>query len=186
MQPINTLPFRNTPSQYVRHIMERLALRWCWILLIPLIFFAFLAFYRWQWIVVGLAVLFILYPFILSFVYFHYALSPEAQRFVRLMSLSFKQDGIDISYLKENKSKETHTNSKLSSSSPSYSTLNQEFLPFRKIESYSTPKGRLVLNFITPSYASLSILDTQWDTSINKTSKQDAITILEKNGIQFA
>lgn len=53
-----------------------------------------------RWFIIGLAMLFICIPMLLSMIYFYYMLTPEARRAVALKQVEFSQDSdIKIEYL---------------------------------------------------------------------------------------
>jgi len=83
--------------------------RYGWILIIPFGFCGCMAFYRWEWIIVGLVLLLLIYPFILSFIYFKYGLSPESRRAIQPRRLTIADDGITIEYFGTHTDNEGHT-----------------------------------------------------------------------------
>lgn len=162
--------------------MSRLLIQWCWLLLIPLIIFGFLALDKWQWFVVGLAILFLIYPFVLAMVYFNYALSPESRRFIRPMIIKLKHEGLEIVYLEEQPTDKNESTAK----QPKFKIVSSEVFPFDRIESYSTAGNTLIIRFKEPKYATIAIRADQWDGE-NKTELMNyAVSFLTENGIKIA
>lgn len=179
---VKSLPVHSSPSQYVGRIMSRLLVQWCWLLLIPLIIFGFLALDKWQWLVVGLAILFLIYPFVLAMVYFNYALSPESRRFIRPMIIKLKPEGIEIVYLEEQPTDKNESSAK----QPKFKIASSEVFPFDRIESYSTAGNTLIIRFNEPKYATVAIRADQWDGENKTDLMNNAVSFLTENGIKIA
>ena len=179
---VKSLPVRSSPSQYVGRIMSRLLIQWCWLLLIPLIIFGFLALDKWQWLVVGLAILFLIYPFVLAMVYFNYALSPESRRFIRPMIIKLKPEGLEIVYLEEQPTDKNESAAK----QPKFKIVSSEVFPFDRIESYSTAGNTLIIRFKEPKYATVAIRVDQWDGENKTDVMNNAVSFLTENGIKIA
>lgn len=91
--------FRSEPQTYMR----RMALLWlsrCWLfMLIPFIAVAVWSVYDVRALIVGLMMLFIVYPMALSVVWFNYSLSPQSRRAVAGKVLVFGDGGMDLTFL---------------------------------------------------------------------------------------
>lgn len=97
-QALTTRIYIVSPARYVARIMSMWMTRYGWILIIPFGFCGCMAFFRWEWIVVGLALFLLVYPFILSFMYFKYGLSPESRRAIQPRRITFDDHDMTIEY----------------------------------------------------------------------------------------
>ena len=98
-KPITTRIYSVGPGRYVARIMSMWLARFGWILVIPFGFCGCMAFFRWEWIVVGMALLLLVYPFVLSFIYFKYGLSPESRRAIQPRRVTIDDTAMTVEYL---------------------------------------------------------------------------------------
>ena len=90
-----TKEFKSSPSAYIHHIAARMAGRLWWLLAVPLCVMIYGAAADWRWIVVGLMILFIIYPMIITLVILRYAAMPVIARRATANQLRFEAgDGI--------------------------------------------------------------------------------------------
>ena len=75
---VTTATFAVDGSRYVREVLWRVAaVRW-WIPALPVSAALAAALFDYVWLIVALALVFLMYPTLLFFVYAHYGLAPEA------------------------------------------------------------------------------------------------------------
>lgn len=162
---LNTKVIQQKPQALTVRIMQQWLKRYGWLMLIAMGFCGGMAVQRWEWIVVGVALLLLVYPLILAFIYFNYGTKPEYLRFVRPMTICFGNNGITIQ--EEDQTPET--------------------IPFDNIKNISVYGKETVVALKVPRYLSLVIKDDQWDTDIDiKELKKTLSAYFTENGIKFA
>lgn len=166
----STKIIRNRPSEFVNRILWRTAYSWLWILIIPVAVAGIVALYRWQWIVVGLAFLFLVYPIILSTIYFKYALSEGCVKFIKPLILSFDDKAIKIQYVRE--------------LSEGIEIIKEVETRFTDLESYSPGNESIVIWFKNPRNSSLRINDNEWNAGLD--AKMHLLRLFERCDIQMA
>ena len=95
---ITTETLSGTPSAYVRRVFVALMARWWWAWLLPPAVCFGAALHDAAWAFVGFMLLFLLYPGMLLFVYYHYAFSPEAVRTLRSRTLTVSRKKLTVTY----------------------------------------------------------------------------------------
>lgn len=170
---IETSIFRCTPSQYTRGVLVARMSRYGFFLLLPLLAAAVGAFYRWEWIVVGLALLLLVYPFVLMNCYFRYSMREEALVFIRPMRVVVGSEGLALLLFRD----------EVRDGEVRHVAAGRYEIPFSDVRSAAVSPRCLTLRLLRPEYASLRIPDSAWTEIADKTAATD---ILQENGIKFA
>lgn len=88
-KPITTAPFSVKPQRYVSYVMSKwMGRNWAWVALPALVSFALTA-VSIAWLYVALMIVFLVYPTLMMFTYFKYALTPEATNVVYTQIITF-------------------------------------------------------------------------------------------------
>ena len=172
-----TKPFRNTPQQFVARILHLWLKRYWWILALPVVVCGAMAVFKWEWIIVALMIILLIYPFVLAMVYFNYALAPENRRFIKPLRLDVSPNGMKISYLNIDDEDGEEVLYKLDS---------EELVPFEAIKSVIPGQDDMVIMLTNPRYANITIADKDWMTDKIKEQKTEILELFHKNGIKFA
>ncbi len=97
---IETQPFKTSSGTYISTIFKQWLSRYWWTIVLPELLCIILAFtYNIAFAFVALMLLFIVYPIILSFIYFYYALTPRAVSSIFEKKITITQEGIHINYI---------------------------------------------------------------------------------------
>lgn len=97
--PVNALvttPFSGTAGAYVRHCMMRWLGRWWWSLALPVAVCAALSLWQPVWLFVALMLLCLLAPAVLAFIYYNYALSPQAVATLAPRTVAVDSQGLTL------------------------------------------------------------------------------------------
>lgn len=174
--------FQNSPQQLVAQMFQSWLSRYGWVLVIPMAVCGALAVFRWEWIVVGLIVLLLVYPFVLAMLYFNHAMRPETRIFIRPLRLVVTKDKMVIEFEETNETKE---------------------IPWTQIRNVSMSGKKTIIRFVSPKYSSLTIDDNAWESTetiseikekipeptengLDIDFKSGLTRIFEENGIKFA
>lgn len=167
MKDCRTIELVYSPSRFVGLHLRRWLNRYRGWLLLPLGICAILAFIRWEWIVVGFAILLFLYPFVLANLYFKHALNPYNLRFVRGFVLTVADDSFEI--------KSEHDKTLI--------------LPMGALSKVQKNGNRLTFFFNDSQKLTLSVETDEWFCDENEETidvEQRVLDKLLKNGISFA
>ena len=139
--------------------------KWGWTIIVPFGVCGAMAALRWEWIIVALILLLLVYPFILAMLYFNYGLKPEYRRLVQPANISVYSSGVTINF--EN--------------------ANQPVLiSFNQLKNVVVEKKGLTLRLKIPKYACLHIPDDVWIADSDDCKpKEEVIRILTQNGMEF-
>lgn len=111
-------------------------------------------FYRWEWIVVGIALLLLIYPFILSFVYFRYGLSPESRREIQPRRVIFDDEGITVEILKAHTDDQGQT---------TYTDDAKARINYSQVRDVNQSSEGVTLRLKTPRYAHVFVPSTAFE-----------------------
>lgn len=150
-----------TSTQYIKLLFSAWFARNCVWLLIPLLVCAALAFVRWEWIVVGLMILLIIYPFVLFNLFLKYGTKVENLRYIKPFTIHFSQHAVVIKW--DDGEKQVF-----------------KYSDVKKV--YNSKKG-IKIGFNSINEFIVFIKDADWLAEGNKDS---AIALLLKNGTKFA
>lgn len=95
---VTTAPFTSTPNGYVRRVAVMWICRWWWAVLLPVAACGVAAFREPMWIFVALMIVCLLYPALIAFIYFNYALTPEARKTVIPHTVTVSDKGVKLSF----------------------------------------------------------------------------------------
>lgn len=173
MLPIVTMLYRVTPATYTARIMSQWMSRWGWVFIIPFGVCGCMAFYRWEWIVVALALALIVYPFVVMMVYFNFGLSDTGRRAIMPRRITFDEESITVGLYKEIPNDD--------GTDSSYVIIDSYNIDYRNIKSaeYHEDKG-FILYLRSPRYEHVFIPETSVGPN-----KSDIDGVLRKNGIPF-
>lgn len=132
----------------MRHLLAVFAL--------PLVF-ALLALYRWEWLIVALMTVFLLYPLLLSFVYFYYALKPEMRTLIGPLELGFNKEEIRLQFYKKVERRPEDDDK-----DPRFIPAQTEKLSYDDIKKVYVGEKKTVIYLRTPKYASITLTDKDW------------------------
>lgn len=197
---VSTEIFRVAPSRFVGEYMLTFLYRWGWILVIPLGVCGCLAVNRWEWLVVGLILLLIIYPFVLATVYFRYGLSEEASMFIRPMRVEISRDGVclhlmrkdesqevrkeESQEIRKDKSEEVRKDESEEAAEITYVPEGVRCFSHAEVKKVSSTAKELVITL--KSSQSIVIDNHAWGQEPESTSKKsEAIEIFRKNGIEI-
>ncbi len=93
-----THPYRTGSGHYIRTVAGLWAARWWWTIALPITACFIFAATNIAFAFVALMILFIIIPMIISFLYFYYALTPEAIMAMRNKRIHFSTKDITITY----------------------------------------------------------------------------------------
>ncbi len=97
---IETQPFKTSSGIYISAVFKQWLSRYWWAVVLPELLCVILAFtHNIAFAFVALMLLFIIYPIILSFIYFYYALTPRAVSSLFNRKITITQQGLHISYI---------------------------------------------------------------------------------------
>lgn len=95
--------FRATPGSYVRRVMGMWTGRWWWTMALPLAVTLVLTLWEPVWFFVALMILFLLVPGVMFFVYYRYALTPEAMTAIQDKTVAVGPDGLTVRLMDKDK-----------------------------------------------------------------------------------
>lgn len=106
---IETTPFKTTSGTYISAVFKQWLSRYWWTIVLPELLCIILAFtHNIAFAFVALMLLFIVYPIIMSFIYFYHALTPRAVSSIFKKKILLTHEGLHIYYIEpennENKS----------------------------------------------------------------------------------
>ncbi len=167
-QPVVTKPFSITPSQYIGRVMSFWFAKWGWILLFPFCLCGMLAFFRWEWLIVALILLLIIYPFILVMLYFMYGLTEEGVRAVKPRQVCLNDGILGIRYLTKDDESDTYT------------TAGESEINFDSIKSVSETEKGITIRLKGSFYKHLFVPDDSLGEQRNNFT-----TLLKESGTMF-
>lgn len=97
-----TQVFKLSPGTVIKQSFELWLMRYGWIFLLPVIACLVGACFRWEWLVVALALCLIIYPFGLMILYFRYGMSDEGILAIKPQKIFFTDSSFTISHYKIN------------------------------------------------------------------------------------
>lgn len=173
MTPIVTMLYRVTPATYTARIMSQWLSRWGWVLIIPFGICGCMAFYRWEWIVVALALALIVYPFVIMMVYFNFGLSDAGRRAIMPRRITFDAESITVDLYKAIPTDDGND--------PSYVLADSYNIDYNNVKNAEFQDGKgIVLYLRAPRYEHIFIPETSVESN-----KSDIDEVLRKNGIPF-
>lgn len=179
-----TTILRNSPSQFMARVLNAWIARRALILALPLVVTGALAVHRYEWIIVGLALLLLIYPFLLIVVYFNYGLRNEAANFILPLKLAIGQEGIDIVVF------HAPTDANSDNTDETVPQPREKFrchYDLKDILRVASTAKETVIYFRSPRYASLRIADSEWLAGEGADNPKNAVVkLFLKNGIKFA
>lgn len=100
---IVTSPFKSSSAEYTAIALKQVALKWWWIIALPVLFFCTLALaLDLKWGLVALIFLFLITPFLVAHAYFSRLLTKEARLAVLTKEMQvIPEDKITVTYLNE-------------------------------------------------------------------------------------
>lgn len=98
---ITTEPYKSDASDYIKEILSQWLGKWWLVIAVPIILQLAMSLYNVLFIFTAFMTIFLLYPPILLFVYYFYALSPNARDFITMKSLVIDDNGINICFINE-------------------------------------------------------------------------------------
>ncbi len=98
---ITTKPYKSKASDYVKEILSQWLGKWWLVIAVPIILQLAMSLHNVLFIFTAFMTIFLLYPPILLFVYYFYALSPNARDFITMKSLVIDDNGINICFIDE-------------------------------------------------------------------------------------
>ncbi len=175
---------RTTPSAYVSRIMTGWLGSYGWIAVTIFGICGAMAALRWEWLIVALILLLIVYPFVLAMVYFRYGLSPEHLVLTRPIRVTVTDSALLVDIMeatREDISAEEKT---------TYRPIRRAVLNYSLVKNVTNLKDSLLIRLKEPRYATLCIPDCKWicnDTCEGGAQIRAAVVeALTKNGIKFA
>lgn len=175
---------RVTPSAYVSRIMTGWLGRYGWVAAVVFGICGAIAAIRWEWLVVTLILLLIVYPFILAMVYFRYGLSPEHLVFTRPMKATLTDNALILRIMEKSEGEGEESDNV--AQTPSMAKV----INFNDIKNVSPLKNALLIRLRTPRYATVFLPDTGWIETEGEAAEISTRAIVEdvltKNGIKFA
>lgn len=171
-------------AQPAAGLMSRALGRWLtggkyFMFAVPLIVCAILgATVRWEWLLVGLAITLLIYPFLLFLVYFKVGLKPETAELIQPMECIFSPNELALRFYKI--SREDEGNGETTVKYLKKKSVNISYTQITRVN--ERPK-RLILYLNLPRYGSICINDNDWR---EPAEKKEAIKYLRDSGTQFA
>ncbi|MCH5219487.1 MAG: hypothetical protein J1F20_02865 [Muribaculaceae bacterium] len=139
-----------------------------------------LAVSRWEWLIVGLALCLIVYPFVVMTVYFGDMLDPCVAIFTRPVKISFTADTMICRFY------ETSQNDK---EAPQHQLpVNEKTIPIEDIKRIWQGQDSIRLYIRHPKPLCITILDRQWQTPVPLTPQDCRLRVmglLRENGTEF-
>lgn len=120
---IQTGVFKGTPGAYVRRCMGMWLAHWWWALALPVAVCVALAFSEPVWLFVAMMIFFLLLPAVLAFVWYKYALSPEAVQTIKDKTVTLRDNGSIMVTMTETDKSHTYTPDKVKSVEDTGKTL---------------------------------------------------------------
>lgn len=94
--PVLSQPFALSATDYVRRAGLQWLARWWWAWVLPLAVFVVASFFDIVWLFVVFMLLCLLYPGLVMFLYYHYALSAEARASILEHTVRLDADGLSL------------------------------------------------------------------------------------------
>lgn len=177
--------------------------RYGWLLVIPMGVFGCLAALRYEWLIVGLIVLLIVYPFVLAMFYFNYALKPETREFIRPLKVRIDENGIRLLFYRKENEEESGadsggntngtdesngTNEVVAGATESkYVPVGESFYTFSDISSARLENKGLTVVFKSPKYASIAVSENDWNDNLEVFKRNELLArLFSENGIKIA
>lgn len=157
----------NTPSQFMGRVLTQWLSAHCSIFIVPLVICGALAVFRYEWIIVGLALMLLFYPFILFMAYFKVGLRPEVADFIRPFQIRLTESGLEFRIFSLIKSADDDTKE---AAENVYNPVGTYFFSFNDLKKVEIGRRSITFYLKKPKYASLTIFDNSWryDQEINR------------------
>lgn len=119
----------------------------------------------------------LIYPFVLSMLYFRYGLTLESREYIRPVRLKIDEESLKLIYVREK-----YANSD-NEESPEYIEERRRTIFWSEINKVVVSKRKLIIRFRAPKYSSITVPEHAWK---EMNDKLRTIDILLENGIKFA
>lgn len=178
MTELTTMPTKANPGQYVSRVMNMWLSRWWALLVLPFLLCCGLAVIRWEWIVVGLMLMLLVYPSVLAFVYLKYGMIASNTKSISWQQVKFNPESIEITYLdrlQKGDSEEFY-----------YSVKFKENLNPYNVRYVSENSKGFMVRFKTPRYFHIFIPKDRFMQNSTPVDCTEVSAILREYGIRFA